>query len=67
MHIVEHSITSDKDLDIVWITDKVPHADFVKALQEQMMGFFLDEIVSPMGQFHEDGKSIRHPHPTIEK
>ena len=35
--------------------------DFVKAIQEQLMGFIMDEIVSPSGEFHDDRRFIPYP------
>lgn len=37
------------------------HMKFIKAVQEQMMRFIMDEIINPMGEFQEDEKPISRP------
>ena len=37
--------------------------DFIKAVQEQLMGFIMDEIVNPSGEFHDNGQPVPREEP----
>ena len=32
----------------------------IRAIQEQLCGFFMDEVVNPKGEFHHDGSNLHH-------
>lgn len=43
--------------------EKLSNEEFIKAVQEQLMGFINEQIIDPAGEFHYDGRSIdHHPH-----
>ena len=44
--------------------DNLPHKDFIKAVQEQLMGFNNEQILDPVGEFYYDGKPIHQAGPS---
>uniref|UniRef100_A0A0E0LIR4 Uncharacterized protein n=1 Tax=Oryza punctata TaxID=4537 RepID=A0A0E0LIR4_ORYPU len=51
------------DFSVLWMTENLSHMDFIKVVQEQLMRFIMDEIINPIGEFHNDRRPIIPPHP----
>lgn len=38
--------------------DDLPHEVFIRAVQEQLMGFINEHVLDPAGEFYYDGDTI---------
>lgn len=41
--------------------ENLSNEEFIKAVQEQLMGFINEQIIDPAGEFYYDGSAIHHP------
>nr|CAE04204.2 OSJNBa0011E07.13 [Oryza sativa Japonica Group] len=48
----------------IHMREKLPHKDFIMAVQEQLMGFINEEVLNPDGEFYYDGSTIRNVGPS---
>ncbi len=45
--------------------ERLSHDDFIKSVEEQLMGFITDQVIDPAGEFYYDGKPIHQPPPCV--
>ncbi|BAS87722.1 Os04g0133275 [Oryza sativa Japonica Group] len=48
----------------IHMREKLPHKDFIMAVQEQLMGFINEEVLNPDDEFYYDGSIIRNVCPS---
>ena len=46
------------ELKIEWRKQKVLRCDQIKAIQEALSGFLMDEVIDPKGAYHYDPKEL---------
>ena len=46
------------ELKIEWRKQKVMRCDQIKAIQETLSGFLMDEVIDPKGVYHYDPKEL---------
>jgi hypothetical protein len=51
---------------MIYLIDNTTHDDFIRAVQEQMMGFINEQILDPTGEFYYDGKPIHQAGPSSD-
>nr|XP_034600007.1 uncharacterized protein LOC117860741 [Setaria viridis] len=52
---------TDHQLTMMAMKDKLLETEVFRAIQEQLCGFFLDEVANPAGKFHNNGSNLVHP------
>nr|AAU89156.1 transposon protein, putative, CACTA, En/Spm sub-class [Oryza sativa Japonica Group]AAU89166.1 transposon protein, putative, CACTA, En/Spm sub-class [Oryza sativa Japonica Group] len=63
-HCLSNQIYTTRELDRIHMREKLPHKDFITAVQEQLMGFINEEVLNPDGEFYYDGSTIRNVGPS---
>nr|CAE76052.1 B1248C03.11 [Oryza sativa Japonica Group] len=48
-HCLSNQIYTTRGLDRIHMREKLPHKDFITAVQEQLMGFINEEVLNPNG------------------
>ncbi len=49
---------------MIYLIDNTNHDDFIRAVQEQIMGFINKQILDPTGEFYYDGSTIHKVGPS---
>uniref|UniRef100_A0A0E0FCN8 Uncharacterized protein n=1 Tax=Oryza meridionalis TaxID=40149 RepID=A0A0E0FCN8_9ORYZ len=49
---------------VIYVRENTTHDDFIRVVQEQMMGFINEQILAPTGKFYYDGKPIHQAGPS---
>nr|ABA98126.1 transposon protein, putative, CACTA, En/Spm sub-class [Oryza sativa Japonica Group] len=58
-HCLANQIITTRELDFIRMRDNLTtHKEFITAVQEQLMGFIIEEILNPKGEFYYDGNTI---------
>nr|CAE02208.2 OSJNBa0095H06.15 [Oryza sativa Japonica Group]CAE05431.2 OSJNBa0059H15.1 [Oryza sativa Japonica Group] len=63
-HCLSNQIYTTRELDRIHMREKLPHKDFIMAVQEQLMGFINEEVLNPDDEFYYDGSIIRNVCPS---
>ncbi|BAS82550.1 Os03g0173016 [Oryza sativa Japonica Group] len=63
-HCLSNQIYTKRELDRIHMREKLPHKDFITAVQEQLMGFINEEVLNPDGEFYYDRSTIRNVGPS---
>nr|ABA98758.1 transposon protein, putative, CACTA, En/Spm sub-class [Oryza sativa Japonica Group] len=53
-----------KIFEVIYVRENTTHDDFIRVVQEQMMGFINEQILAPTGKFYYDGKPIHQAGPS---
>ena len=51
---------------MIYTRENLTHADFIRVIQEQLMGFINEQIIDPAGEFYYDGKPLLQAGPSSE-
>uniref|UniRef100_A0A0E0HQD9 Uncharacterized protein n=1 Tax=Oryza nivara TaxID=4536 RepID=A0A0E0HQD9_ORYNI len=63
MHCLAHQIRTGQDLEMIYLIDNTTHDDFIRVVQEQIMGFINKQILDRTREFYYDGSTIHKAGP----
>ena len=51
---------------MIYMIENLTHDDFIRVVQQQMMGFINKQILAPTGELYNDGKPIHQAGPSSD-